>query len=788
MSSVNGITYKVQTVGDTSADDPAVETNPGGINDFFDDNPLDGSKAQTTDTGGSDPLSDYNIFGAQGADGSVDSSSIDAWLLTFPPTLAELIAARPELINYLSTAVKKFEKAKEDLQNLINQLDTDLASGTLTAAESKAESHTRSLAVAALAKATAQIEECSKQADQRQATWIQEQRAGMDLDGDKWIGQPFVEGSYYVITKDDGTKVYLDVNKKAVPPPMMDPDYAPQLASSDSMDIITKDDVFGTPKEDADLYLKVKESALTSNSNNFNAPIDIGIPEYIWVARDPDSTTDNKADETFNNGSYVMSPYEFVSDGGAIKQNVPDDRSKSVQVKVAKVEISSDEIGTLSGNPAAKLYNTVVTLRDKDNHIIMRIRVDGFEGSGPAATMLDSGVSYVAASTLGFSIHGQDRASAIKVVADQYKSTGRHVLTDTSKLGHGPGDDQGDRAFNENINQFTQKSFTSTKWDSTEGKWVDDPKDFDSGEYAYGEYNDRYVGPDDAPPEGSSYSTYTTGIFLTGLRGDITGTSSNDLIMTSAVDEFSQYAKDHLAKDAQELAFDQPMYNNFINTGNGTDAVFLGKGNNYVKGASLVWGEGMGNDDKNFIVLRSQPPAGGGTGTTTKMPNVKNFVHLDGGTAYIDNPDENGDSALGSGLGAQTPDDITKEDPGMHDDWYEVAGAAYYTNPGDYDVTHCPLASVSNDGGEPIDRVNTIDGAWTDAKEGWDEEFKAIPDLDGELEGLDVDQMMGSQSDLDSEMDSFFNEMFGDFNEFTGEAADVAAEGGPADPSMPESA
>ncbi|MFA4874272.1 MAG: hypothetical protein WC956_04155 [bacterium] len=782
MSPVNSIHYKVNTLGDSGVPEgSAAQTDPGGIDDIFEDSPLSGGKAQTTGTDSSSALDDYNLTGTPGAD--APDNSMDAWLSTFPPTLAELIAAKPDIINYLDQAAKKYELAIVDLNTLLKQIDDALASGTLNAAEAQSLTKRRPLAVQSIAKCNEQRVEISKQADKQQATWIQEQKSCKDLNNDHWIGRPNVGGSYYVHTNDDGTEVLVDpISKKAVPPPIIDPEYVPELFASDTMEKITKDQAFGTPKDDAELYLKLKESALQNNNNNFGAPIDIGVPESIWVKRDPEGFADSKAAMDYKDGHQVMQPAEFTANGG-IKQNVPDDLSQYVQVQVAKVVVKSEEIGSLSGHPEAKLYNTIVEFQDKDHNIIMRIRIDGFEGSGPAATMLDSGKSYVALSSVGFAMHGMSlngegqRVSPVIVDASKYISTGRHILTDTSALGNmtGPGTDQGDRAFNENIGQFTQKSYVSTKWDATKQEWVEeDPKDFDTGEYAYGSYTDRYLGPEDKPPEGSPLKTYATGIFLTGLRGDIKGSEANDLIMTSGVDEFSQYAKDHMPKNLEEMGYDQPMYNNFVDTKTGNDFVVFGKGNNYIQGASAVWGKGLSDDDQNFILLRNQPGKTGGVGTSAKSPNVKNFVHVEGGNTAIYNPDEN---KIQDTLKKDTTEQITAEDPAMHDDYYEIVGGgtARYGNPGDYDVTDgSPEAHSGSDLEFDID--NGIMGPWTDAHKEWEDEFTKVPDLDGVLEGADLESEMPSSTKNAEDVDAFFGAMFGDYNEAANEGEQITEE------------
>jgi hypothetical protein len=285
-----------------------------------------------------------------------------------------------------------------------------------------------------------------------------------------------------------------------------------------------------------------------------------------------------------------------------------------------------------------------------------------------------------------------------------------------------------------------------------------------SGTYAYNGLNDRYMPAcDDAESGQGAYATFRSGVFVDGLRGKFIGSTGNDVFNLRGVNEYSDYAKEHLPEKAKEIVKDDAFYSNFVNAAGGNDVVVAGRGDNYIEEATFVWIRESGSMDENFIQLPEMPDWNPLDHNADIAPNQKTFVRISGGKASIGNPHEYN---LQNDEDADDPNSAEANDPSYLDDYYWIAGgSAKFGNPIDEDVLNSAGSSMSSGSLDASFFAN----AMTDPQMAWTDELLSIPG-EGDIEtDIDWEEVMGAKSDLDSEMDSFFGEMFGDFNSFVGE-------------------
>jgi len=771
--SINGANnnkFKVSTVGHNMPHDDwaAQTTDPtAGIDDLFDTGP-DG----TGQAGGSDPFDAWMCYETTGGVyNNYGGNSVDAWISDFPPSLENVLAQNENAINYLDMVRNRYEKAKEDLHALKETYKQAIQSGTMTSDELQEINNRMPALDAALSRCKSEMDKCSEMATEQARNYIEEYKCMTDLDGNKWIGRPFVEGSYYVQYNDDGTTTYIDpISKKAVPCPIMDPEYSAEIVANNSLIAIDESD----SKVDkgtlgiADVYLKLNESAL-SNSNTFGCPIDIGIPEYLWVERE-DGTY--KTDFFGESSEEKMVLYNSWKNDSGLSQNVPEDLSKYMQVKITRAVVHSIQCGTTSDGDA--LYSHVVELYDKDDVFISRISIEGTEAVGHDSVntgLVSEGYSpggYIAASSVGLAIHDANRASPLELDCTRVESTGRHVTQNLESIigSKKPGNEQGNMTYNENIDLFAKKNYSSYHWDSDEGEW--DTKNHelneDGASYSYGSCNDRYLPPDKNVKVGDGpVTTLLSGVHVSGLRGKIIGSRHNDVIVCPGVNEYSDYALDHLPDDLKETAKGDPFYSNFVDCQGGNDVVKVGRGDNYVLQATFLWHENGGPQDDLFVQFPDQTSGLSTDANADISPNQKTFLHFDGGHAAVYNPHE---FIASDYTDSESKEEVEAMLPCTEDDWYEkVHGSIEFGNPSDPDV----INSIGTTNNTDVFNKDHITQAMEDPEAAWYEALTSVPG-EGDIDtDIDWDEVMGSKTELDAEMDSFFGEMFGDLNSFIGE-------------------
>jgi len=393
---------------------------------------------------------------------------------------------------------------------------------------------------------------------------------------------------------------------------------------------------------------------------------------------------------------------------------------------------------------------------------------------------------YIAASSVSMAVTGLERGSPIQIDASQMVSTCRKVYDGTgedsleSQLGISkPDDERGAYAYDESVGNLTDKNHRRKIWSADVQDWVDDPVDpgFETDDHAYGSYSERYISSANQPSDGSSFTTNNSGLAIAKVRGDIIGTQYNDIIMTMGVNELSDYAKEHTPDDQKGIAKDDAFYSNFVSGGNGNDVVIAGRGDNYIRDAAFVWINDCGAQDENFIALPDMPISGVGTTNQKVAPNQKNFVHVNGGKSKIYNPIEF-DVKNHTG---ETPTEAQENDGSYHDDYYEIiSGSAEYANPDDEGVVDNPSHST---GTTTFDR-SFIETAMGDPYDSWYDQLIKLRDIPEDWQTMDFSDVLGAESELADEMNSFFDAWFGEAAQFAGEVAAGSTESISATPSI----
>lgn len=784
--SISGVNYKVSTVGkgqSTDVVDEQQQNQNQQIDDYFEDafsNPAGGSSTGSSQAASGDPLDSYTTGDVEGGAVTDDPyAGGSSWMHDFPPTLEQVVAGNETAMQYLDLVSARYEQAKSDLHELIASYEAALP--TATASQKELLLQRIELATRAIGRCDEELAKVDEKMGQQAEIYVSEKRQMKDLNNDGWIGRPFFEDSFYCQYNDDGTITYLDpVTRRAVPCPIMDPDYSAQLTSNDNLQRIDASQAMDDPEGNVyDMYLQLTEAALTNvGESNFNCPIDIGIPEYLWVERDETRQNGLGWATDFDNGQDKARIYDEWETSGGIRQKVPADLAGYVQVQITGVDVKSVPSGlTVDGDPDQPLYHHVIEFKNGDN-VIARIRIEGFETSNfpPVAVDTDAGSTYVAASSVGIALNGDLRASPVELNASGLMSTGRHVVDGLeNQLGiRRPNSGSARRSYDENIDAFSERVQETEYYDvdvegtaeedniSADGDWQSRTHDFTEGDYGYAGSNDRFIPRGMSPGENDSLATYRTGIFIRGVRGDITGSRYNDVIQTNGVDEFSDYAEGHLPEERQQIVQGDPYYNNRVNSMGGNDVVVAGKGNNYILNATFVDIQDSNTGDENMIALPEIQLHDADIGNPTRKRNPKCFVDVAGGgsTVHIYNPSESysrGDSEEEeeAWLGAD------------NDDYIHVGAAnAVYFNPDDNDI--------HDDGGDPTgDSINVtfdsiVEAAATPMDE-WYDELTKTPEVNEEDIGATWDEVMAAKSSLDDEMNGFFEEMFGGIDSLFGD-------------------
>ncbi len=798
---IKASTFKTNTVdstGSTGAADAAQQEEAlnGSIEDFFTSD-VDGTDSSSM-TGNADPLDDYTLGDLGG--GTTGAGSSTTGLEGIVPDINTLIENVPHARDYLDIVKVRYEQLHEDLSTLKIQYEQAIKSGTLST-DQIAELQGK------LATLAIEISFCSNQLQKipdlmstDAAIYEKELKTATDWNNDNWIGRPAFRGSLRIVECADGSLTHLDaMTGKPVPTPTTCPDYQAQITSGDGLNLATEPDAehMNDISFDSDtgrittmdgnllVDLNLSIDAYATNRNglgnddNFNR-IDLGVPEYFWVERDLDVDGFYAFEDPNEVEEYRLKLYNKWDDSDGIRQKVPENRSDYLQVQVTKVVMRSVEIDDDSG--VAHHYVEYFGNVDGAETLICRMRIEGQEESAehPAAHN-----GYIAASTVGFHLHGKERATPVEVNATGMISTGRSIFKkDIPDEGvtigdfSAPSDAGGERAWKENVESFygnTPTSCIRKDGNSTEVAWTNDSDAaWGWNGIDYGNYNDCYVttGMENViDTQGATLSTVKTGLVVTGLRGDFKLTNYNDWVEIPDVNEPNAWTEEHMPRNVDRIMKGDPFDHTFVDSQNGNDVVISGTGTNYIFGATCVLGKG----DHNTTTYIAPPNGvGGKEGHQRITENARVFIDVRGnGTTQVDNVLEWDDKAYAE---AAYADDGTEgssnydasngydkiEDLYDDDDYFYVEGTAQFTNDSDQDI-----AEGSHTGSGAMDEA-TMRMEYADAMQAWLDELYKIPEVDQAAIESDWSDVTQQTAALNEELDSFFDcwgDILGEFDD-----------------------
>lgn len=796
---INGNNFKVNTATpgqDVPSDAEQAEeaqqaeetqqAEQGLVEDYFDDAFGDGSESgkvnDANQADSPDKMDDYEVYGAQNGQPTSDPNpDFIEWLTNFPPSLDDIIANNEQAIGYLDLMREKYQMGWEKISSLKTTYEQALAAGGISANDTQMLNERLALAVKAMAKCEQQIEKLDQLEAQMENLWKEELATGKDLNNDGWLNKPFAQGSYKIINNEDGTVTLIDaVTKKAIPCPLLDPSYEPRLTEDGALQMIEMKDAANYAGEittndkgeleyvdgKVDAFLKLTEEAFTgADKRDLFAAGDISIPQYFWVEKndDVDSTDIYKTEYDQKLAVERYKLYDKWNTDGGIGQKVPTDMSKYVQAKVTGVKFRSVEAGLAYGSdPDYKLYHHFLEFYNGDT-LIARVRIEGYEGANGPSADTDKGIQYVAASSAFFKFNGDLLTSPIEFDGGGLKSNGRHVADKVELegiVGAPPSDALAQKAYYETLDAFTEMSQTTQYYDGT--SWQDKVNEFGDG---YGAYKDRFMEPDKTPGENDTLLEFRTGFAAEGFRGKITGSSYNDIIITRGVNEYSEYAKEHLPENAQPITKGDAFYSNIVDAQGGNNIVVAGAGDNYIIDATLVKVNAAANDE-NLISTPDIMTTGAGK-TEVKGRNPKVYIQVEGGDeTYIDIPDETANSKYdGEDAGEDGAEAVTTWDESYVDDFFDVNSNIVKYSAAPREGEYTGSQSVKCDG---PDRAGIMILLNEDAGLFYDE-LMAIPDVDESSIEASWNDVIGQSTILDEEMNGFFDEMFGDMNGIFGE-------------------
>jgi hypothetical protein len=776
-----------------------------------------GIEAPTTETEPeptSNPFDAYMFGDTQGLKANVSGDAgLNTLLDNFPPTLADIRAADPRVDMMLDVVLNLLIQSKSDLHTYRQELLNMQQEAALTVDEQAIVCDKIQAIDACLVRIEIEMQNCSAELDtlENNVYWI-ELQTGDDMNGDGWIGRPGAPGSFGVTVTAAGRKVYIDpITNQVLPhPPLIMPNYDAQVIRGNAYIV----DGYQPPDGHPEVNLTVELidpagsngtfDANFANESRFHTSSEIMSVEYFWVeTEDPFTPRMESRGDMYEE---YMSPAAFemgTTDTGAscIRQATPEDRSRYMQVPVAKITVETYELDGLDGG------NHIVTYKDADDNIIARICIKGFEGDPSHAWTDNLGNGF--ASSFGLAINMDNSYTEKMVDCSGVISTARHVVGDGELAaaldglpdGSTIGMTEGYEAYNDNLALFEQGNPTTTGFDVTTDQTVSLQRDGTLQGLARDTnwVHDAYMSQEDALSDmdgdaRENFGTLNSGVYVygEGARGHFVGTKYNDAFLIADVHNImnrDEYTDVYTNLEATDRA--DPLYQSVVEAGAGNNILRAYGGDLYAEGITLSWVDA--NHDDN-VYIRTQGPETQVSADFDDQGNVEsapinylNYVHVNaqGGIVHIANPDENVADLTSESSSANNQTEDWQEAPWEHSmlgDYYDInAGTIGFTNLDDPDVINSVghLNLTGPDGG--------LQGMkdWRDAAIAEIEDAitrQGIEDIDeAELqamrEGWTASYGVHTQQ-LQQEMDDIFGTMFGDMDSIVNEMNMDAAESG----------
>lgn len=582
------------------------------------------------------------------------------------PTVTELVALDPSLNTFADGYVEQlYGKLRIQLANRKVGFEQKIAEGMGLPAQIHVLQQMVQKLEAALLQVDAELTAVASLQQQALDTYAKEitllQEVGLkkitpedaDLNHDGYIGNPTTtdyligyqtiddENHAAVLLKDSKTPVQYDATGMPIQGNVRDPHYTWTIAG-DGVAAVADSAINDGTHEATDLTLELGAIGVQGIAgNHFGAQVDIAVPEYVWVKADPKHPEKPLVGES---GHYVVKPFDGLT------QQPPADGEKDqyLQIKVTDLVVSSDNAKPVNWPPEkawthADGTDQILTLKDKNQQVILQIRIAGRQATATELAATDfvyDHQEFVAASSVGLAFNAGSgdlrRLSPINfTVESNFVSTGQHftqtLVDDFAIDPPATDDDAAQKAWRDTLDRFTGQLTLTFQGAKT------DVFDYQRGYTT--EFN-------------------RTGVFVTGLKGNLVGSQFNDFFDIPSLTA-SEEGKG-------------PEYQTTVDAGAGYNAVVAGTGDHDILGATFVQIKGA-YGDRNSI--RTSEFSGAETWDGEKVefaakyskptnPRVYVTVDTPGGQTFVGNPR---DSAPTEKYNADDYYDINSGDIGFTD-------------------------------------------------------------------------------------------------------------------------
>lgn len=276
-------------------------------------------------------------------------------------------------------------------------------------------------------------------------------------------------------------------------------------------------------------------------------------------------------------------------------------------------------------------------------------------------------------------------------------------------------------------------------------------------------------------------ATPLTGVMMYGLgtRGHIIGTDYNDIIKVSDVDALFQndYYREHYPH-AKPMEKDSPFYKTIIEGRAGNNIVRGYGGDHHVEGVTFAWFDGNRGDQNYIFAQGASSPSGSYDSENERFSppvNPKSYIHVDtpGGETFIHNPDEVNTVMQGEAAKKDNDNGESWWTSSTYDDYYDISsGDVKWTNITDQDALDAMGAGNIGDRNQ-VDQSEFSTVIEEAAAELWEEIIKIEKPENADMLVEEWLQQSGHTAEMQSEMDSFFNTMFGISDDLTAEYAEA---------------
>ena len=529
----------------------------------------------------------------------------------------------------------------------------------------------------------------------------------VDIDGDGMVGGMYTIGK----VKKDGKRILLKKDGVGFRP--IHPSEFPRDPNYQA--VMTLDNNMRQVSDPAQVWEGSESSAgkmdMVLGLRDANSTINFQVPEYLWIRTNEKGEI--KADPARGDGGSKYTPLPFKFDGqGRLVQDITD-RKHAKLVRVAKFQLNSDMVKKINGHevPADQVgYNQILVLKDKDNKILSRIQIQGFNVPNVhAPAYADGGPTLggiLFASTVRMKVSAQN-TDRVHSTSKEYdfsagSFTGRWLMEanemwkllgfeekitgNGSEVSHyrnltegGKGPDQiskGENAAKRNL--YDTFIGTNPKYDFSDNGMNDDAQVGHEGRQEFsldeaGNRNSRTVYLGNKTFERKNYGEDSddsgkgdentiealqpiNGVIGDGLSGRVLGTKGNDIF----VNMNDQSWMDDLP-EAYRVGDGDAERKSIVDAKGGRN-IYIGKGNALVKGATFAWIDASSErGDQNILSMQGADGSMQSAGFNNLL-----FVHVNGGNSYIDTPADG--SPAGDG-------DVE----GFADDFFVVSGSPKYT-------------------------------------------------------------------------------------------------------------